>query len=272
MMYIKHLPGKLKPDRWVSSLEAKSSMKSLLSDQSIIRNILLRALDASDYAAVAPHLSRVPLDEGHVLAKVGEEIESVCFPESAITIVTDVLDDGTMTEIGMVGYEGLSGWAVLLGARRSHLDATVRVGGGTALRIGVDPLLALCEQRPAAAAIFLRFVNCFMIQAARTASSNLHDATDRRLARWLLMCHDRLDSDNISLTHSAIGQTLGVRRASVTDALHLLEGEGAIRSMRGRIQVRDRLRLERIAGQSYGAAEACYTMFIAPFGKTAPHL
>jgi CRP-like cAMP-binding protein len=209
----------------------------------------------------------VPLEEGHVLARVGEEIGSVCFPESAITIVSDVLDDGARTEIGMVGYEGLSGWAILLGAHRSHLDATVRVGGGTALRMEADPLLALCRQRPAAASIFLRFVNCFTIQAARTASSNLHDATSKRLARWLLMCHDRLEGDNISLTHGAIGQILGVRRASVTDALHLLEGEGAIRSMRGRVEVRDRPRLELIAGQSYGAAEACYSMFIAPFGK-----
>lgn len=116
--------------------------------------------------------------------------------------------------------------------------------------------------------MFLGFIETFMVQMGRTLASNLRDPIERRLSRWLLMCHDRLDGDEIHITHKYIGAMLGVRRASVTDSLHVLEGEGAIRSGRGCILVRDRPRLELLAGEAYGHAEAHYRDRIAPFGKS----
>jgi CRP-like cAMP-binding protein len=98
--------------------------------------------------------------------------------------------------------------------------------------------------------------------------SNLNDALEKRLARWLLMNHDRLEGDRIKLTHDQLGVMLGVRRATVTDTLHILEGEGMIRCNRGVIEVCDRKRLLDFAGESYGAAETEYARFIAPFAKS----
>jgi CRP-like cAMP-binding protein len=125
----------------------------------------------------------------------------------------------------------------------------------------------VCQERQAINTLLLRYVHCFMTQLGRTIMSNLTDAVEKRLARWLLMNHDRLEGDRINLTHNQLAVMLGVRRATVTDALHVLEGAGLIRSTRGLIDVLDRGQLRAFAGESYGAAETEYARFIAPFSK-----
>ena len=231
------------------------------------RNILINSLSVEDYAALAPHLKRVSLDEGDELGRFREPIDGVCFPEAAVVSVSHVYPCGDTVETGVIGICGMVGWPALLGAQDSPHRAVVQVGGGSALRIDSDVFLEVVAERPGIAALCLRFVLAFTIQFACAAASNLRDPTERRLARWLLMCHDRLAGDEIALTHHFIGETLRVRRASVTDALHILEGEGAIRSQRGLIVVRDRARLEAMAGPSYGFPEARYRELIGPFGK-----
>ena len=115
----------------------------------------------------------------------------------------------------------------------------------------------------------MRFVQSMFAQIGQTAISNVNDPIQGRLCRWLLMNHDRLEGDEIQLSHSEIGNMLGVRRASVTDALHILEGEGLIRAKRKSICVRDRARLRACAGDNYGFAESEYRRLIGPFGKDA---
>jgi CRP-like cAMP-binding protein len=129
-------------------------------------------------------------------------------------------------------------------------------------------MLQACMARQAINVLLLRYIHCMMSQMGRTILSNLTDALEKRLARWLLMNHDRLQGDRIELTHEQLGVMLGVRRATVTDTLHILEGKGLIRSTRGVIEVRDRRRLLELAGESYGAAEMEYARFIAPFAKS----
>ena len=230
-------------------------------------NLLLRSLSADDYALLEPHFTRVRLNIGDVVAQAHATIETVCFPEDGIVSFSDMLSDGSGIGIGIVGCEGLSGWPVLLGCETSPHEATVAVGGGTALCIANGALLDACARSPSLNRTLLCFVQTFSIQLGRTIVSNLVDPVERRLARWLLMNHDRLSGDNIELTHKQLGVMLGVRRASVTDALHLLEGEGLIRARRGCVTVRDRARLRRVAGEGYGFAEAQYKRLIAPFGK-----
>jgi CRP-like cAMP-binding protein len=115
--------------------------------------------------------------------------------------------------------------------------------------------------------LFLRFIHALSVQTARTLASNVRDSAEKRLSRWLLMCHDRVDADEIRLGHEPIGRMLGVRRATVTDTLHLLESHQAIKSSRGRIVIRNRERLEQLAGDSYGFAEMHYRRAVGPFGK-----
>jgi hypothetical protein len=161
----------------------------------------------------------------------------------------------------------MTGSQLLLGCEEAGHEATVQVGGGDALKLLASDLRALCSRSPAANALFLRFIHALAVQSSRTLASNAIHSVEKRLARWLLMCHDRLPGDEIRLPHDHIARMLGVRRATVTDALHILEGEGALSGRRGRITVRSREKLEELAGDAYGFPEAQYTRLIAPFGK-----
>ena len=156
---------------------------------------------------------------------------------------------------------------LLLGCEEADHEAVVHVGGGSALRLLASDLRALCSRSPAATALFLRFVHTLAVQSSRTLSSNAIHPVSKRLARWLLMCHDRVDGDEINLPHTHIARMLGVRRATVTETIHILEGEGALRSSRAHIVVRNREKLEEMAGDAYGFPEAQYSRVIAPFGK-----
>jgi CRP-like cAMP-binding protein len=107
-------------------------------------------------------------------------------------------------------------------------------------------------------------VQTFMVQVAQTAVANARTPAEERLARWLLMYHDRQDGDDLPVTHEFLSIMLGVRRPTVTVAIHTLEGAGLIRARRGHIRVIDRGRLEEAAGQTYGPAEAEYERLIGP--------
>lgn len=231
------------------------------------RSTLIRAMDIAVYADFAGHLQRVQLEDGALLVKAGEPIAWAYFPETVVTSIVDPLACGARVEIGLTGYEGLAGWPLLLGTEVSPHDVVAQGGGGSALRIERHALIALCAAYPAAAALFGRYIVSFTVQVGRTAVSNLRDPVERRLSRWLLMMHDRLDGDEIDLTHKSIAAMLGVRRASVTNGLHALEGRDVIRNRRGRISIRDRAGLRCMAGDAYGHAEAHYSQTIAPFGK-----
>lgn len=226
-------------------------------------NLLLAALPAEAAESIIAVGDRVDLKEGDTIATAGERIEHVCFPEAGVASYTDRLADGTRLEIGLIGREGCTGWPLLLGSDRSAHQAQVQIGQGTAIRIDAAQFVRVCEIHPEARNAMLRFVHSFIAQMGRTIVSNLIDPTQRRLARWILMCHDRSGGDEIPLTHKYMAVMLGVRRASVTDAVHMLEGEGAISGRRGLLIVRDRERLEELAGETYGPAEAEYRYLIS---------
>jgi CRP-like cAMP-binding protein len=232
-----------------------------------IGNLLLRSLDVGDLAYIKPHLEPVSLNEGHVIVAQDEPITFVCFPECGVTSIADVQADGSRVEVALVGRDGMTNSQLLLGCERAPHEALVQIGNGRSLRLSAEMLRTFCRERPAAHALFLRYIHALSVQTARTLASNLRDGAEKRLARWLLMCHDRIEGDEICLLHEHIGRMLGVRRATVTDTLHLLEGRLAIRSTRGSILVRDRKVLEDLAADSYGSAEAHYRRLIGPFGR-----
>jgi CRP-like cAMP-binding protein len=230
-------------------------------------NLLLNCLSDSDLDFIQPHLERVPLDEGDVIVGRGEVITYVCFPECGITSMADLMPDGTRVEVALIGREGMTNSQLLLGCEEADHEATVQVGGGSSLRLRASRLNELCAHSPTAKSLFFRFIHALAIQSSRTLASNAIHPASKRLSRWLLMCHDRVTGDEIHLCHDRIAKMLGVRRATVTDTLHVLEGEGALRNRRGIIIVRSRDKLEEIAADAYGFAEAQYSRLIAPFGK-----
>jgi hypothetical protein len=116
--------------------------------QSSTRNILLRSLSADDYALLEPHLERIPLEVGTVIADPKEAIHTVCFPEGGVVSFSDLLNGGEPIGIGIIGLEGVTGWPVLLGCDTSPHEATVAVGGGTALCLPNVALLEACRSSP----------------------------------------------------------------------------------------------------------------------------
>lgn len=232
-----------------------------LSQQSV-GNAILRRLPPEDYAQLRPHLTGTPLAVGDTIATAGEDIDVVCFLEGGVAGFLDVLGDGRRLAIGLVGREGFVGWPLLMGNDRWPYDVQLRASPTTALRVDARQVEALVASSSATRDLLLRFAGVFMAQMSRTIVSNLIHPVERRTARWLLLYHDRLDGDEIALTHEELGAMLGVRRSSVTDALHVLEGENLIHSLRGRVVIRDRQRLQLCASEAYGYAEAEYDRLI----------
>ncbi|HEX8447262.1 MAG TPA: Crp/Fnr family transcriptional regulator [Sphingomonas sp.] len=239
--------------------------------QSFTRNALLSRMAPDDFALLQPHLERVELQVHDELMPPDADIAHVYFPESIMCSMVSTQEGDDKVEVGLVGYEGLTGIPVILRAGRSPVMGNVQIGGGTALRIPAADILAACNRSETLMTTLLRFVQATIVQAAQTSASNANYALPERLARWLLMCHDRVEGDDVPLTHEFMAIMLAVRRSGVTVTLHTLEGTGAIRSTRGLVTIRDRQRLEEIAGECYGAPESEYRRLLGPFGRSPAH-
>ncbi|WP_299820606.1 Crp/Fnr family transcriptional regulator [uncultured Jannaschia sp.] len=211
-----------------------------------------------DALILMPHLNHVDLQKHQSLEDPGKPIEDVCFPLSAlVSVMVSGERTGCHVEVGLFGRDGMSGTTVLLGAGQSAYDISVAIAG-TGLSLPATRFRELLEQRPTMRAHFLKYVHAAQVQMAHLALAQGHETLQPRLARWLLMAHDRVDGDGLELTHDYLSKALGVRRAGVTLAIHYLEGYGAIRAMRGHIRILDREGLLKVAGGSYGAPEAEY--------------
>ena len=228
------------------------------------RNELLRLLLPQDLALLTPHLESAPFANGDLIVRAGDPIESVCFLSEGIAGILDALEGDRRYAIGLVGAEGFIGWPALLGDDRWPNDVVMRAENGEALRMPADALLTAVDASPTLRRVLLRFTNAFMIQMSRTIVSSLAHSIERRMARWILLYHDRVRGDDICMTHEEFRLMLGVRRSSVTDTLHRLEEEHAIRSTRGKVVVRDREKLMLLAGDTYGHAEAEYRRLLCP--------
>lgn len=227
-----------------------------------IGNKLLAGCSAQDLALLRPHLQPVTFAVGDFIARAGEQIDSICFLEQGIAGVLDSLDDDRRYAVGLVGAEGFIGWPLLMGSDRSPYDVTMRAEQGQAQRISADALLAAIDRSATLRLALLRYVHIFMLQMGRTIVSSLAHAVDRRMARWILLYHDRVQKDEICMTHEEFRLMLGVRRSSVTEALHRLEGEQAIRSVRAKVLVQDRAKLLTLAGDTYGQPEQEYARLL----------
>ncbi len=225
------------------------------------RNQLLQAMRAEDLAALRPHLRYADLPLGEPLIRSHRPVEDLYFPDSGVVSITAEASQGRV-EVGMTGREGLIGAVpVLLGSDRVASDCFIQIPGA-AWRIPAAALSAAAEASPGLRRLLLRYVQTELVQARHTAYVNATFTLEPRLARWLLMCHDRVDGDDLPLKHEFLSVMLGVQRSGVTLALQALEGGGGIRGRRGRVQILDREPLRQVADASYGAAEAEYARLI----------
>jgi CRP-like cAMP-binding protein len=222
--------------------------------QSAIRNRLLAALPPADFAALADHLQPAKLELKQVLHEPGQKIQTVYFPESGLVSHVAPLENGQSVEVGVVGREGLAGLSALLGAQRPVTEAMVQMEGH-AWRIRPDELRAAFERSAPLRALLMRYMQAFHAQVAQTAACNAQHTVDMRLARWMLMMHDRAGQDEFPMTHEFLALMLGARRPSISVAAAVLQKAGAIRYAHGRMTVLDRAGLEAAACECYGVVQ-----------------
>jgi CRP-like cAMP-binding protein len=233
-----------------------------------VRNHLLKALPFQSFDQLRPHMEQVDLPVRHYLVFPYAPISHVCFIESGLASVVTSSSDGRSAEVRHVGREGFTGYQVVMGVDQTATETFMQVEG-SGIVIPVQPFLHVLKDTPIRE-FFLRYAHTCETQAVFSALANAQYLMHERLARWLLMCHDRVDGDHLQLTHEFLSLMLGVRRSGVTDHLHVLEGLRAIRATRANIHILDRSILRQIAGGSYGAPEAEYErLFGIAIGKPA---
>lgn len=224
-------------------------------------NNLIHTMSSADRELIEPHLTPVKLPKRMVLEEPGEPISRVYFLRSGVGSTVAMIENGRPIEVGLFGHEGMSGTAIVMQSEYSTQRTFMQIAGD-GWSIDAKRLRDLLEQSTSLQRHLLRYVQTLMTQVSHTALSNGHCKLEERLARWLLMCHDRLKGDKMHLTHEFMAIMLGVRRAGVTVGVHILEGKGLIRANRGQITILDREGLENEAQGSYGVAEAEYGRLI----------
>ncbi|HKR00691.1 MAG TPA: Crp/Fnr family transcriptional regulator [Pyrinomonadaceae bacterium] len=221
-----------------------------------IKNLILAGLSRKEYGRLLPNLESVALPPGEKLYKSGDAIEHVYFPGDGLVSLVTHMNDGTTVEVGLIGRDGMVGIPVLLGDDIAFEEAIVQIeGSAMRMKSGVFKDGLKRNHNPLLTQLLL-YTRALMRQVGQTAACNRIHTVEERLSRWLLMCHDRLEADELPLTQEFISNMLGTRRASVGTAATGLQTEGLIRYSRGHISILDRKGLEETSCECYQAAKA----------------
>src|SRR5262249_9493860 len=210
-------------------------------------NKLLNSLPFTDLALIQPFLERVGLTFRSRLQMANRIMKTIHFPESGMISVVAVSGGGRhQTEIGLIGREGMTGVSLGFGSKRSPFDMEVEVEGQGQC-IATEELIDLMGQSSSIRTALVDYLQSLWLQFAHTAAANANGTIEQRLARVLLLAEDKLDSEEIRLTHEQLATMLAVRRAGVTVALQQLETDGLINRERGIISISDRAGLKATA-------------------------
>lgn len=214
------------------------------------KNQILNALSEEDFRRLSAHLEKVDLPAGRYLYRALEPISHVYFPNYAVASIVATTSGGRSTEVGIVGCEGAVGLDVLMSVDASPNECLIQIPGD-GWRIPTDILrdeFKLCGDIHVS---LLRFVHKLIIQISQTTLCNRLHSIDERLARWLLMSHDRVGGDELKLTQEFLAVMLGVNRPSVSIAAGALQTKGYIKYSRGQIIVIDRQGLKQLTCECY---------------------
>ena len=213
-------------------------------------NLILSRLSRKDYALLAPNLAAVDLPVRKQLEARKRRIDQVYFIESGFASVVANGSTKPSIEIGIIGREGMTGLAVVLGVERAQHETYVQMAG-KGLRISAQNLREAIEKSATLHRATLRYANAFLMQTTSTALANGRSNIEERLARWLLMADDRIDGDQLPLTHEFLGLMLGTHRPGVTTAVDALREDGLIATRRGGITILDRKGMEKKSNGTY---------------------
>lgn len=214
--------------------------------EQMIENSLLAALPGEEYEQLKPHLKPVELSLGEILFEPPDIIRSLYFPTSSIISFLTELPDGDSVEVGLVGYEGMAGVDVILGVKTASKVATVQ-HAGYALKIAAPTLKEAFNRGGKLQQYLLQYTHALMSQISASVLCNAHHKIDGRLARWILMYHSRVGTDEFIMTHEFMANMLGIRRAGVSEVAKKLQHEGLIDYNRGHFRILNRKGLEEKA-------------------------
>jgi len=219
-----------------------------------VSSLILLSISDSDYGSLRPHLEYVSLPNHLVLHEAGGKLEFAYFPNRGLISLVVVMKDGRTVEAGIVGNEGFTGTLAAVGLSRSPLHAVVQITGD-GFRVEVGALQNTLESAPHLQLMLSRYAAIRGMQVAQTAACNrLHDI-GQRLARWLLMTQDRVDSGSLLITHDFLATMLGTDRPSVSEAAGLLQKKKLIEYTRGAVKIVNRKKLENSACECYGVIQ-----------------
>ena len=226
-----------------------------------VTNRLLSKLSEAEYRRLRPRLEQVALHENQVLYGPGDIVSHVYFPNNAVVSLLLDVDERRTVEVAMEGNEGAVGLAIYLGGVNACNLSRVR-HAGTAMRLPVSALANCANKRGGLQDLLRRYVHALVTQIAQLGVCNRFHNIDARLARWLLMTHDRVGSRELSATQESIAHMLGVRRSSVTNAASGFHKRHIIGYRRGRIEILDHGRLRAASCACYAMMKRQYDSFL----------
>ena len=215
-----------------------------------IPNRMLRSLQPDVYEQMLPHLELVRFPLGRVVHEPGQVFDYVYFPSHGVLSMLTVLENGDLVEIATVGNEGMADLSVFLGLKVSSSRLLCQVPGDT-LRMKTDVFLDFVEKNDELRTVLGAFMVSMFILVSQSAACNRLHPVEERCARWILMTHDRVDSNTFPLTQDFLASMLGARRPSVSVAAGILQKAGLVSYSRGRMTVLDRTGLEAAACECY---------------------
>jgi CRP-like cAMP-binding protein len=213
-------------------------------------NQILAALPPVEYQRIATHLKPVDLVSGEILLEPNEPIEKIYFPQRAMISLVSIMMDGSTTEIGLIGNEGMIGLSAILGGN-STISRTIVQVSGTALEVSAEVIRQEFQRGEKLHGLLLLYTQALLTQVSQSAACNRQHNIEARLARWLLSVQDCILKDELPLTQEFIANMLGTRRSGVTVAAGMLQQAGIIRYSRGKITILDQQALEETACECY---------------------
>ena len=228
------------------------------------QNQILAALPKAEFERLLPDLQLVPMPVKWTLSESGDHVNFLHFPISGIVSLIYALEDGSSSEIALVGSEGLVGISIYMGGESMPSSTEVQ-SPGFAYRLSRKVMKREFDLGGRLQHLALLYTQALICQTSQTAVCNQHHAVDQRFSRWLLMSVDRLHSEKMKITHEQISHLLGVRRESVSQTAGRLQKDGLIAVARGSITVVDRPGLEERVCECYGVVKAeCERLLPAP--------
>jgi len=215
-----------------------------------VQNRLLAALPPEEYERLAPQLQQVSFSLGQVVYEFGGQLDYVFFPTDSIVSLLYTMENGTSAEMGLTGNDGVVGIALFMGGGTMPNRAVVQ-SAGSAIRMKAKALQDEFALGGKFQQLLLRYTQALITQISQTAVCNRLHSVEQQLCRWLLLSHDRIQSDELVMTQELIADMLGVRREGVTVAAGHLQDSGAISYVRGHITILDREKLEETVCECY---------------------